>query len=113
MDVPLEIAFRNMDSSEFVERRVREKVEKLERFFDHISSMRVVVEAPNRSQHQGGLYQVTIEIGVPGKRLMVDRAKPHDHSHEDVLCRDPRRLRRSHPPAGGLCRDPARRREGP
>jgi len=84
MDVPLEIAFRNMDSSEFVERRVREKVEKLERFFDHISSMRVVVEAPNRSQHQGGLYQVTIEIGVPGKRLMVDRAKPHDHSHEDV-----------------------------
>ncbi|NBC96464.1 MAG: cold shock domain-containing protein [Deinococcus-Thermus bacterium] len=84
MDVPLEIAFRNMESSDFVEARVREKVDKLERFFDHINSMRVVVEAPAKAQHQGGLYQVTIEIGVPGKRLMVDRARPHDHAHEDV-----------------------------
>ncbi|HUU24039.1 MAG TPA: HPF/RaiA family ribosome-associated protein, partial [Methyloceanibacter sp.] len=41
-------------------------------------------EAPHRHHHKGKLYSVHIDISVPGKDLVVDRAKPLDHAHEDV-----------------------------
>ena len=84
MDFPLDISFRNMDPSEAVEARIREKAAKLERFYNRIIGCTVVVEAPHRHHHKGKLYSVHIDISVPGKDLVVDRAKPLDHSHEDV-----------------------------
>lgn len=84
MDFPLDISFRNMDPSEAVEARVREKAAKLARLYDRIVGCTVVVEAPHRHQHKGKLYSVHIDISVPGKDLIVDRAKPQDHAHEDV-----------------------------
>ena len=66
METPLEVSFRNMDRSDAVEARVREKTEKLEQFFDRITSCRVTIEAINRQHTKGNLYQVHIEIGVPG-----------------------------------------------
>jgi ribosomal subunit interface protein len=84
MDFPLDISFRNMDPSPAVEARIREKAEKLERFHDRIIACTVVVEAPHRHHNKGKLYSVRIDISVPGTDLVVDRAKPLDHSHEDV-----------------------------
>jgi ribosomal subunit interface protein len=84
MEIPLEVNFRNMDPSPAVEARIREKAAKLERFHDRIIGCTVVVEAPHRHHHKGKLYSVHIDISVPGKDLVVDRAKPLDHSHEDV-----------------------------
>ena len=61
MQLPLQITFRHMDSSDAVAARIRERVreraEELERFFDRIISCRVVVECPNPRQHQGNLFQ--------------------------------------------------------
>jgi len=84
MNFPLDISFRNMDPSPAVEERIREKAVKLERFHNRIIGCTVVVEAPHRHQHKGKLYSVHIDISVPGKDLIVDRAKPLDHAHEDV-----------------------------
>ena len=85
MQIPLDISFRNMDPSPAVEARIREKAAKLERFHDRIISCTVVVEAPHRHHHKGKIYSVHIDISVPGKdHLIVDRAKPGDHAHEDV-----------------------------
>lgn len=85
MQIPLEVKFRNMDPSPAVEARIREKAAKLERFHDRIIGCVVVVEAPHRHHNKGKLYSVRIDISVPGKdHLIVDRAKPLDHSHEDV-----------------------------
>jgi ribosomal subunit interface protein len=84
MPFPLEISFRNMDPSAAVEARIREKAAKLERFHDRIVNCTVVVEAPHRHHHKGKLYSVRIDVSVPGADLVVDRAKPLDHSHEDV-----------------------------
>lgn len=84
MDVPLELSFRNMDPSDAVETRVRERVDKLETFFGRINSCRVVVEAPHRSRRKGKIYHVRIEIGVPGRTLVVDRDPGKHHAHEDV-----------------------------
>lgn len=84
MRIPLEIVFRNMDRSDAIEARVREKAERLERFSDKITRCRVAVEAPHRHQTHGKLYKVSIEIGVPGKQLIINHSGPIDHAHEDV-----------------------------
>ncbi len=84
MQIPLQISFRNMDPSPAVEARIREKAAKLERFHDRIIGCTVVVEAPHRHHHKGKLYDVRIEISVPGKNIVIDRAKPINHAHEDV-----------------------------
>ncbi|MBK5199638.1 MAG: HPF/RaiA family ribosome-associated protein [Methyloceanibacter sp.] len=84
MPIPLQISFRNMDPSPAVEERIRQKAAKLERFNDRIMGCTVVVEAPHHHHHKGKLYNVRIEISVPGKDIVVDHAKPIDHAHEDV-----------------------------
>jgi ribosomal subunit interface protein len=84
MQIPLQISFRNMDPSPAIEARIREKAAKLERFHDRIIGCNVVVEAPHRHHHKGKLYSVRVDISVPGKDIVVDRAKPLDHAHEDV-----------------------------
>ena len=84
MQSPLEISFRNMDRSDAVEARVREHAEKLEQIFDRITSCRVVVEATHRHHHKGFLCHVSIDIGVPGTMVVVDRDPGKNHAHEDV-----------------------------
>jgi ribosome-associated translation inhibitor RaiA len=42
------------------------------------------VEAPHRHHHKGKLYSVRVDISVPGKDVVVDRAKPINQAHEDV-----------------------------
>ncbi|HEV7463126.1 MAG TPA: HPF/RaiA family ribosome-associated protein [Methyloceanibacter sp.] len=84
MQIPLQISFRNMDPSPAVEERIRKKAAKLERFYDRIIGCSVVVEAPHRHHHKGKLYSVRVDVSVPGKEVVVDRAKPVDHAHEDI-----------------------------
>jgi ribosomal subunit interface protein len=84
MPIPLQISFRNMEPSPAVEKRIRQKAAKLERFHDRIVGCTVVVEAPHRHHHKGKLYNVRVDISVPGKDVVVDRTKPTDHGHEDV-----------------------------
>ena len=38
MQLPLQITFRDMEPSEAVEANIRERAERLERFYDHIMS---------------------------------------------------------------------------
>ena len=84
MDTSLQISFRNMDRSEAVEARVREKAEKLEKYYGRLTSCRVMIEAPERRHHKGMLFHVRIELGVPGKKLVVSRHPKDKHAHEDV-----------------------------
>lgn len=73
-----------MESSEAVEARVRELATKLERFYDRITSCHIVVQAPHRSQNKGKLYEVHIQVRVPGDEIVVNREHQRDHAHEDV-----------------------------
>ena len=84
MQIPLEVTFRNMDRSDSVEARVREKAEKLEQFFGRITACRVMVEATHRRHAKGNLYHVQIEVGVPGNQIIVNRSPKDKHAHEDV-----------------------------
>lgn len=79
MQIPLQITIRDMEPSAALDTHIREKVQKLDEFFDRIMSCRVVVEMPHKHQHQGKQFNVRIDIGVPGNEIVVNR----DHS-EDV-----------------------------
>lgn len=90
MQVPLEIAFNNLDPSENLERRVRERVDKLHRFFDRIVSCRVAIEVPHRSRAHPLAYHVRVEVREPEKDLVVSRDPGNRDGHFDpyVAVRD-------------------------
>jgi cold shock CspA family protein len=84
MELPLQITFRYMEPSETVEAKIRERAEKLDRYYDRIMGCRVVVEAPHRHHHQGKLFHVRIDLTVPGGELVVSREPAQHHAHEDI-----------------------------
>ncbi len=84
MEVPLQIVYSNLEPTEAIEAKIREKVAKLERYYSRIISCRVVVEASCKRHHKGNLYHVSINIGVPGGEIIVNRESEKDHSHEDL-----------------------------
>ena len=61
-----------------LESLIRNHIEKLNRFYDRIMSCRVVVELAQKHKHQGKLYNVRIDITVPGKELVVTRKIDQD-----------------------------------
>ncbi len=83
MQVPLEISFHNLDTSEAVESKIRERVAKLERLHDRIISCRVAVESPHRQHRNGKEFRVRIDLSVPGHELVVNRG-PH-HTEDPTL----------------------------
>ena len=79
MQVPLQITYRDMECSDALDARIRDKAAKLEEFHPHLMSCRVVVEERHRHQHQGRQFTLSIDARVPGHEVLVNR----DH-HEDV-----------------------------
>ena len=72
MEVPLQIAFKDLDSSTFIENLIRERAIRMERLHPNIISCRVVVQATHRSQDSGKPpIGVSVEVEVPGKRNML------------------------------------------
>jgi cold shock CspA family protein/ribosome-associated translation inhibitor RaiA len=84
MQVPLQITFRHMESSAALAARIRGRVDELERFFDRIISCRVVVESRHPRHQQGNLFGVRVELGVPGREIVVGRDPAAHHAHEDA-----------------------------
>lgn len=84
METPVEIAFRNTDQSEFVEKRVRERVGRLESIYGRMTGCHVRIEAPHRHQRRGKSYEIHIEVNVPGTALAVTNKPGNRHTHDDV-----------------------------
>jgi ribosomal subunit interface protein len=78
MQIPLQITVRNAEHSEALESHIRDKAKKLDEFFDHIMSCRVVVEMPHQHHHQGKQFNVRIDIGVAGGEIVVNRDHDED-----------------------------------
>jgi len=91
MQVPLQITFRNTESSEALEAEIRKRVDKLNRYHLGMISCRVVVEAPLARHQKGGLFKVRIDIPCPECKLEVNRdPDSRNHAHQDpyVALRD-------------------------
>lgn len=84
METPLKVTFRGMESSEAVSINIEERTEKLERVFDRITSCHVIVELPHRHKNKGKLFDIKIELAVPGDVIVVNRAPSENHAREDI-----------------------------
>ena len=82
--IPVQITFRHMPSSPAVETRVRELAHHLKVFSDRIQSCRVVLDSPHRHHHQGKVFNVKVQVGLPGEDVVVDMERPDRDGHEDV-----------------------------
>ena len=78
MEVTLQITMRDIPHSDALESHIREKAAKLEKFYPHIMHCRVTVELPHRHHHQGRLFDVRIDITVPGGELVINRVVNED-----------------------------------
>jgi ribosome-associated translation inhibitor RaiA len=85
MDTPLEIHFHGIEKSQAVEQRVREKVAKLAKHFGRLTRCRVVLEVPHRSPQKPKVYQIKIELGMPGRRpVVVTHEREGSHANEEL-----------------------------
>jgi ribosome-associated translation inhibitor RaiA/cold shock CspA family protein len=78
MQVPLEIAFHNTESSPWAEQEIRARVAKLEKLYERLVSCRVRVD--QRANNSNGTIPpvVHIEMGIPGRADIVVSHEP-DH----------------------------------
>lgn len=85
MLIPVEVSFRHMAHSVAIEEAVRQKADKLERFYPRIMGCRVVVEASNRrTSTKAMLYRVRVDVTVPGGEIVAERQPSREPLHEDV-----------------------------
>ena len=84
MKLPLEITFRNLESSPAIEAKVRERAEKLDQYYDQIMSCRVMVEGTHKHHHKGNLYHVRVDLKVPEAELVASREPDEHHAYTDV-----------------------------
>jgi cold shock CspA family protein/ribosome-associated translation inhibitor RaiA len=76
MQVPLEIAFRNIDNSEWAKEEIRHHVAKLESIYERITSCRVRVEQRADNSNHTIPPVVRIELGLPGRKDIVVAHEP-------------------------------------
>jgi cold shock CspA family protein/ribosome-associated translation inhibitor RaiA len=74
----MEIAFHNIDKSEWAENVIREHVAELERIYDRLITCRVRVEQRARNSRHTIPPVVRIEMSVPGHKDLVVAHEP-DH----------------------------------
>ncbi|HKZ97423.1 MAG TPA: HPF/RaiA family ribosome-associated protein [Hyphomicrobiaceae bacterium] len=85
MQVPLQVAFEHIAHVDYIEERVRQEAEKLEQFFDRITSARVVIGRPQHRHHKGDTYSVRLHLTIPGAAdIAISRDPAATGRHEDV-----------------------------
>lgn len=85
MQTPVELIWHEMDPVPHVEKRVRERVARLEKLFERIIGCHVVVEAAHRRHKGSSDYEVRLEVTVPGGSLTINRRPGDDQGHMDPL----------------------------
>ena len=82
----VEVHFHGIEKSDAIEQRVREKVAKLQKHFERMTSCRVGIEVPQRSTPQKPkVYQIKIEIGMPRRKaLVVTHERIGSHANEEL-----------------------------
>lgn len=71
MQLPLQVTFRDVPHSGVLENHIILKAEKLNQFYSRIMCCRVVIEMVQKHHHQGKLFNVRLDLTVPGEELPV------------------------------------------
>ena len=78
MQIPLQITVRDMPHSDMLDARIHEKAVKLSEFHSNITSCRVTIEESRKHHRQGRHFQVAIDVRVPGRKLLANKAHDED-----------------------------------
>lgn len=84
MILPVQVTFRNMPHSDAIEAMVREEAGQLDRYYNHIMSCRVMIEAPHRHRREGEQHHIRIDLTVPGGEIVVKREPSLYSRQKDV-----------------------------
>ena len=79
-----QIVYHNIDQTEAISEAVQKRIDKLERYCDHIINGRVVLDSPHNNHHKGKVYSVTLEIHTPELEVRVNQDQHDNHAHEDL-----------------------------
>ncbi|MBI4503152.1 MAG: HPF/RaiA family ribosome-associated protein [Gemmatimonadetes bacterium] len=74
----LQIAMRDVALPDGAEAAIRAEAARLNSFYDRLVSCRVLVETPHRHLREGALYNVRIDLTLPGGELVVKRQPEKD-----------------------------------
>ena len=73
MQIPPELIFHDVERSPWVENYILERVQRLERFAEGITSCRVSLTCEQRSHHKGNRYSLMVEVRVPPNHDLAAR----------------------------------------
>jgi ribosome-associated translation inhibitor RaiA len=83
MQIPVQVTFRDIPVDDHIEAECLREARKLERYYDRITSCRVVVAQPHRHHRNGNQYDVRIDLTVPGAEIVINREPPQNHRDEE------------------------------
>ncbi len=74
MDVPPEIAFRGVEPTDTLKELILDGIDGLEKIYPRLVSCRTMVADDTPDRRTGNSYRVRLDIGIPGKSLVVDES---------------------------------------
>jgi cold shock CspA family protein len=85
VQVPLKITFQDIGHSDAIEARLREEAKKVEKLYDRITSMQVVVARPQHRHHKGDTFHIKLYLAIPGAAdIVITREPAATGAHEDI-----------------------------
>lgn len=73
-----QITYRRMEHSAAMDARIRELTANLERFHPKITHIHVVVDELDRSKQKGNLFNVRVDVHVPGQEIVATHQEHED-----------------------------------
>jgi ribosomal subunit interface protein len=73
-----QITYRGMQHSPAMDQRIRELAAKLEDIQPKITRCHVVVDETDRHKSKGNLFEVRVDIHVPGKEIVANHQRHED-----------------------------------
>ena len=84
MNPQVEITFNEIDHSDAVEARIRQRVDKLLAMGENIRRCKVWVRAPHHRGNKPVAYVIDLSVQMTGTTLHVDHRPGDDNAHTDV-----------------------------
>ena len=84
MEPQVEITFKDIDHSDAIEARIRERVAKLSAISENMRRCKVWVRAPHRRGSKPIAYVIDLSVQMTGTSLHVDHRPGDDNAHADI-----------------------------
>jgi cold shock CspA family protein len=85
MQVPIEITYRGVDKTEYIDNLIKRKAAKLEEICDYLISCHIAVRNPHRRRQLGNPYEVRLDLRVPPKHELLVKRKSTGKNNEEPL----------------------------